>query len=47
MKDVLDFNGFRPEDRWLWFAVRLSFVLFLVGLEAVVIAAVALLVLGL
>jgi hypothetical protein len=47
VKDALDFNGFRPEDRWLWFAVRLSLVLFLVGLEAVVVAGVAMVVLGL
>ena len=41
MRDLFDFSAqgaFRPEDRWLRFALRLSFVLFAIGLEAVVIA---------
>lgn len=47
MRELLGFDGFRPEDRWLWFAIRLSLVLFLVALEAVVIGAVAKVVLAL
>jgi hypothetical protein len=41
VRKALDFDGFRREDRWLWFAVRLSLVLFLIGVEVVVIAAFA------
>lgn len=41
LKETLGFDGYRPEDRWLWFAVRLSLVLFLIGIQAVVVAAFA------
>lgn len=41
VKETLGFDGFKPEDRWLWFAVRLSLVLFLIGAEIVVILAFA------
>jgi len=39
-------EGYRPEDRWLRFALRLSFVMFVVSLQAVVVAAVAIIVLN-
>lgn len=40
VRDLFDFSyPSTPEDRWLRFTIRLSFVLFLVGMEAVVIAA--------
>jgi hypothetical protein len=41
VKETLGFDGFKPEDRWLWFAVRLSLVLFMIGVEIVIIAAFA------
>lgn len=41
IKHSLGFDGFRPEDRWLWFAVRFSMVLFMIGIEVVVILAFA------
>jgi hypothetical protein len=41
IKETLGFDGFRPEDRWLWFAIRLSLVLFMLGIEVVLIAAFA------
>ena len=41
VKDALGFDGYRPEDRWLWFAVRLSMVLCLIGIQAVLVAAFA------
>jgi hypothetical protein len=41
VKETLGFDGYRPEDRWLWFAIRLSLVLFLIGAQVVVIAAFA------
>lgn len=41
IKHSLGFDGFRPEDRWLWFAVRFSIVLFFIGIQVVVIAAFA------
>jgi len=41
IKDKLGFGGIYPEDRWLWFAIRLSLVLFFIGIQAVVIAAFA------
>jgi hypothetical protein len=47
LKEALGFDGFRPEDRWLWFAVRLSLVLFFIGIQAVVVAAFAKLMLSL
>jgi hypothetical protein len=47
LKEVFGFDGFRPEDRWLWFAVRLSLVLFFIGIQAVVVAAFAKLMLSL
>jgi hypothetical protein len=34
-------EGYRPEDRWLRFALRASFVLFVISLQAVVVVAVA------
>ena len=47
LKDLLGFNGWQPEDRWLWFAVRLSLILFVIGVEVVIILAFAKLMLGL
>jgi hypothetical protein len=41
VKDALDFNGFKTEDRWLWFGLRLSLLLFIVGVELVIVAAFA------
>jgi hypothetical protein len=41
VKETLGFDGYRSEDRWLWFAVRLSLVLFMIGVEVVIIAAFA------
>lgn len=41
IRETLGFDGFRPEDRWLWFALRLSLVLFFIGIQAVVVAAFA------
>lgn len=41
LKEALGFDGDQPEDRWLWFAVRLSMVLFFIGIQVVVIAAFA------
>ena len=41
IREQLGFDGYRPEDRWLWFAVRLSLVLFLLGVELVVVLAFA------
>lgn len=41
VKEGLGFNGFNPEDRWLWFALRLSLLLFIVGVELVIVAAFA------
>ena len=39
--DLLDFSkgSYLPEDRWLRFALRLSFVLFVLGIELIVIVA--------
>jgi hypothetical protein len=47
IKEKLGFGGTHPEDRWLWFAVRLSLVLFFIGIQAVIIAAFAKVILGL
>jgi hypothetical protein len=47
MKESLGFDTDQPEDRWLWFTVRLSLVLFMIGVEVVVIAAFAKIMLGL
>lgn len=41
IKQTLGFDGYQREDRWLWFAVRLSLVLFMIGIEVVLIAAFA------
>lgn len=41
IKRALGFDGDKPEDRWLWFAIRLSLVLFMYGVMGVVIAAFA------
>jgi hypothetical protein len=41
LKGALGLNGYHPEDRWLWFAIRLSLVLFFIAIQAVVIAAFA------
>lgn len=41
IRHALGFYGDRPEDRWLWFAIRLSLVLFFIGIQAVVVAAFA------
>lgn len=41
LKEALGFDGYRPEDRWLWFAVRLSMVLFFIGIQVVIILAFA------
>ena len=41
LQQTLGFNSYNPEDRWLWFAVRLSLILFVVGIEIVIIAAFA------
>lgn len=41
LKNIFGFDGYRPEDRWLWFAIRMSLVLFMIGVEVVIIAAFA------
>jgi len=41
IRQTLGFDGIHSEDRWLWFAVRLSLILFVIGIEAVIVAAFA------
>ncbi len=41
VKETFGYNSFRTEDRWLWFTIRLSLVLFMIGIQVVVVIAFA------
>lgn len=41
LRETFGFYGGQPEDRWLWFSVRLSMVLFLIGIQVVIVLAFA------